>query len=56
MKRKNMALDIVAAVYHNGVRKVLEANLEFKNYELHNIHDIFDTTITNHKKICQKVI
>ena len=55
-KKKNMALDIVTAIYHNGVRKVLEANLEFKNYEIHNIHDIFDTTITNHKKICQKVI
>ena len=33
MKRKNMALDIVAAVYHNGVRKVLVANLGFKNYD-----------------------
>ena len=55
-KEKKMALDIVTAIYHNGVRKVLEANLEFKNYELHNIHDIFDTTITNNKKICQKVI
>ena len=32
-KKKNMALDIVAAVYHNGVRKVLEANLGFKNYD-----------------------
>ena len=35
----------VAAVYHNGVRKVLEANLGFKNYDTPK----WDIFINDHK-------
>ena len=41
-----MSLD-VAAVYHNGVRKVLEANLGFKNYDTPKF--AWDIFINDHK-------
>lgn len=44
----------VAAVYHNGVRKILEANLEIKNYDAPKfLRDI--SKIIYYKK-CQKII
>ena len=46
-KEKNMALDIVTAVYHNGVRKVLEVNLGFKNYDTPKFS--WDTWYNDHK-------
>ena len=51
-----MALDIVAAVYHNGFRKVLEANLGFKNYDTSKFFMRYLTQRSQFIKKCQKVI
>ena len=49
-KKKNVALDIVAAVYHNGKlwRRPIQ---DSKTMTLQNFHEIFDTTITNYQKM-----
>ena len=46
-KKKNMALDIVAAVY------VTMESEKSKTMILQNFHEISDTTIANHKNIRQ---